>query len=56
MGKAARRRRRQEERFLREVGAVYAAGPDGREVEVVGQEADELRDWMRSQCPCCRGE
>lgn len=53
MGKSARRGRREAQRVLREVGVVYVSGPDGREVALIGPEADELREMMRSQCPIC---
>jgi hypothetical protein len=55
MGKSARRDRREADRVLREVGVVYVSGPDGREVELVGREAEELRALMLAQCPVCRG-
>jgi hypothetical protein len=53
MDKAARRDRREFDRILREVGVVYVSGPDGQEIELVGREADELRDLMRAHCPHC---
>lgn len=53
MGKAARRRRREDERVLRDVGVVYFSGPDGKDVVVEGPEADELRALMTSLCPLC---
>lgn len=53
MGKASRRRRRDGERILREVGVVYVSGPDGEDVVVQGPEADELRALMTSFCPLC---
>jgi hypothetical protein len=55
MGKASRRRRRQEESLLREVGVVYVSGPDGEEVALDGPEALELRLLMSSHCPHCSG-
>jgi hypothetical protein len=54
MGKASRRDRREADRVLREVGVVHLVTADGREIELVGREADELRDFMRGQCPICR--
>jgi hypothetical protein len=53
MGKSARRERREAERVLRDVGVVYVSGFDGREVKLVGREADELRELMRAHCPLC---
>ncbi len=56
MGKASRRRRREEASVLREIGVVYVSGDDGVEVELVGPEADALRVLMTAHCPVCSGE
>jgi hypothetical protein len=53
MGKAARQRRREADRVLREVGVVYVTALDGEEVELVGREAEQLRELMRAHCPVC---
>lgn len=55
MGKRTRhKRRRVDESVLRDVGRIFVSVGDGQEVELVGREADELRELMSSQCPICR--
>jgi hypothetical protein len=53
MGKASRRRRREDERVLRDVGVVYWEGPDGEEVVIEGEAGEALRELMCQACPIC---
>jgi hypothetical protein len=53
MGKASRRRRRESDSVLREVGKVYLVGPDGQELELEGSEAERFRSLMTAHCAIC---